>query len=303
MRRTLAFVLGGGGARGALQVGALRALLESGYHPDLLVGTSIGAVNASFLAIHGVSLKTIDTLVEAWYDAAAAELLPQNYLWLILRSILNRPTIDPYHRMREFFLSHGLTTEMRFGDIAGVRLALVATDLNNGCPHVYGQDPDQLVLEGLLASTALPPWIRPIELNGHTLMDGGLVSTLPVEPALRLGANEIIALDLIDPRGTTAESFQIGSFMGKLIYSVEQRNSDLEVALAQAKRVPVHRICLRWDEQIPVWDFEHTDTLIAHGEAIARLEIATWQSPRKAWWSRWLGLDDRSKTSRLKKED
>jgi hypothetical protein len=91
--------------------------------------------------------------------------------------------------------------------------------------------------------------------------------------------------------------------MGKLIYSVEQRNSDLEVALAQAKRVPVHRICLRWDEQIPVWDFEHTDTLIAHGEAITRLEIAAWQPPHRTWWSRWLGLDDRSKTSRLKKED
>lgn len=303
MRRTLAFVLGGGGARGALQVGALRALLESGYYPDLLVGTSIGAVNASFLAIHGVSLKTIDTLVEAWYDAAAAELLPPNYLWLILRSILNRTTIDPYHRMRDFFLAHGLTPELQFGDISAVRLALVATDLNNGCPLIYGRDPHQLVLEGLLASTALPPWIRPIELNGHTLMDGGLVSTLPVEPALQLGANEIIALDLIDPRGTTAESLQIGSFMGKLIYSVEQRNSDLEVALAQAKRVPVHRICLRWDEQIPVWDFEHTDALIAHGEAIARQEIATWQPPRKTWWSRWLGSDDRSQSSRLKKED
>ena len=53
MEKCLAFVLGGGGARGALQVGAFRALFEAGYQPDLLVGTSIGAVNAAGLAIVG----------------------------------------------------------------------------------------------------------------------------------------------------------------------------------------------------------------------------------------------------------
>ena len=295
MPRTLAFVLGGGGARGALQVGALRALLESGYHPDLLVGTSIGAVNASFLAIHGASLGTIDSLVEAWHDAATAELLPPRYLWLILRSLLNRPTGDPYHRMRDFYLAHGLTTEMRFGDIAGARLALVATDLNNGCPVVYGQDPQEYVLEGLLASTALPPWIRPLETSDHTVMDGGVVSSLPVESAMQLGAKEIIALDLIDPQGVSADTYPLGAFLGRLVYSVEQRNSDLEVALAQARRVVVRRVCLRWDEHIPVWDFEHTDALIERGYQIACQQIADWRLPRRSWWSHLIGSDSGEK--------
>jgi len=52
-RTSLAFVLGGGGARGALQAGALRALWEAGLRPDLWVGTSAGAVNAAFLAVKG----------------------------------------------------------------------------------------------------------------------------------------------------------------------------------------------------------------------------------------------------------
>ena len=55
----LAFVLGGGGGRGALQVGALRALLEAGLQPDLLVGTSAGAVNATYLAMRGFNLETL----------------------------------------------------------------------------------------------------------------------------------------------------------------------------------------------------------------------------------------------------
>ena len=62
MNKCLAFVLGGGGARGAMQVGALRALIEAGLKPDLLVGTSIGAVNATGLALWGVSLAGIEAL-------------------------------------------------------------------------------------------------------------------------------------------------------------------------------------------------------------------------------------------------
>ena len=58
--KKLGLVLSGGGARGALQVGAIRALLEADYHPDLLVGTSIGAVNATYLAVNGINLDTID---------------------------------------------------------------------------------------------------------------------------------------------------------------------------------------------------------------------------------------------------
>jgi NTE family protein len=64
MNRPLALVLGGGGARGALQVGGLRALLEANIQPDLLVGTSIGAVNAATLAIRGAAASSIASLVE-----------------------------------------------------------------------------------------------------------------------------------------------------------------------------------------------------------------------------------------------
>jgi len=71
--RSRAFVLGGG-AQGALQVGALRALLEAGLQPDLMVGTSVGAINATYLAVHGATLASLDGLIQAWHDAAAARL-------------------------------------------------------------------------------------------------------------------------------------------------------------------------------------------------------------------------------------
>lgn len=272
MNRPLAFALGGGGAHGALQVGALRALLEVGYQPDLLVGTSIGAVNATYLALHGPTLASLPGLIEAWHDAAAADLLPANYLWLTVRVLFNRAGWRPYHRMRDFFIAHNVLPELRFADL-NTRLILVAADLNTGRPVLYGADPQQSVLEGLLGSTALPPWVHPLEKDGQFLVDGGVISTLPIEPALAQGAREIVALDLADPRETPAEAHGFGPFLGKLMNTIEQRQQEMELALAETRGVPVWRIALQGKQPIPIWDFSHTDELIERGYAIASREV------------------------------
>ena len=283
-----AFVLGGGGGRGALQVGALRALLEAGLQPDMLVGTSIGAVNAAYLAVHSVSLSTLEALVGAWHDAAAANMLPSNYLWLTMRVLFNRVGRRPHHRMRDFFVAHGLPPELRFGDIEGVRLILVAADLNTGCAVLYGADPQQSVLERLLASTALPPWVHPLEKDGQFLIDGGVVSMLPIEPALAQGAREIIALDLADPRQAQTEAHGFGPFLGKLMNTIEQRQTEMEMALAAARGVPVRRIALQGEQPVAIWDFSRTSELIERGYAIARREMAHWQPARPSGWRAWL---------------
>ena len=91
MTKQLAFVLGGGGGRGALQAGALRALLESGYQPAMMVGTSAGAINAAYLALRGVDLKGVAALELAWKEAAKLNLYPSNTLWLSVRAVLTAP--------------------------------------------------------------------------------------------------------------------------------------------------------------------------------------------------------------------
>ncbi len=91
MAKQLAFVLGGGGGRGALQAGALRALLESGYKPAMLVGTSAGAINAAYLALRGVNMQGVAALESAWKEAAKLNLYPSNTLWLSVRAVLTAP--------------------------------------------------------------------------------------------------------------------------------------------------------------------------------------------------------------------
>lgn len=287
-RSKRAFVLGGGGARGALQAGALRALLEAGIRPDMLVGTSVGALNAAFLAIYGVNLEAVDALDEVWREAARADLLPVNYLWLTVRILFNRPDAYPANHLHNFFVAHGLSPEMRFGQIKDISLYIVAADLNATQAVLYGTDPDRCVLDALIASTALPPWVRPLETEGRLLIDGGVVSSLPVEPAISLGATEIVALDLADPRGAppmTATN-RFGPFLARLLNTVEQRQIGLELALARARRILLRHIVLRPDQPLPLWDFGRTEELLAKGYELARREIDTWKSGMRRRWQR-----------------
>lgn len=283
-----AFVLGGGGARGALQAGALRALLEADMLPDLLVGTSAGALNAVYLAVHGLTPQGLDGLEEAWREAATADLMPSHYLWLTVRALFNRPDTRVEHRFREFFVDHGLDPALRFGELHGPQPILVAADLLEGCVRLFGTDPQESVLEGLLASTALPPWIRPLSRDDCLLIDGGAVSNLPIEPALDQGATEIVALDLFDPRPDGPEVDGFGPFLSRLLATVEGRQIELEMALARERGVPVRHLALRPEEPVPIWDFQHAEALIARGYALARAEIPAWQAPSAKWWSKWV---------------
>lgn len=287
MSNGLAFVLGGGGARGALQVGALKALIEADLKPDLLVGTSIGAVNAAYLALNGLDQKGIDGLILAWRDASDEGLLPENYLWLSLRFLFNRPADHPHAHMREFFMRHGMKAGMRFAEIEGVRLIIVSADLNSGHPVLFGENKRDFILEGLLASTALPPWVSPILREDRWLMDGGVISNLPIEPAIRTGAKEIIALDLADYRDIPLNGTGFGPFLGKLFNTVAQRQLYLEHAIAREQGVPVYRLHLLAESPVLLWDFMHTDILIEHGYHMTQKAIQQGVIPvRKNWFDR-----------------
>lgn len=269
MNKKLAFALSGGGARGALQVGAMYALQEVGFQPDLLVGVSIGAANATFLALNGFSRESLDGLVALWHRAAAADLLPTNYVWLTVRAMVGRSSRDPSRHLKDFLIANGITPELSFADIKRSQLILVSSDLNTSKPILHGQQPDDKVLEALLLSTALPPWFMPEGKEGRYLVDGGVVSNLPVEPALTMGATEIIALNLTDSRDMHTVGDGVRGFVDRLIHTLEQRRVDLELELAEARHVPVLFIPLAGESQIQVWDFKHTDELITRGYEIA----------------------------------
>jgi NTE family protein len=273
MKNKLAFVMGGGGSRGAMQVGALYALLEAGLQPDLLVGTSIGSVNSAFLALHGFSKDTLDKLTEIWREVSELDLLPANYLWLTMRAMFRHNNNDPSQRLKGFFVSKGLIPELSFSQLQQPRLVIVSSDLNTGKPVLHGEETDQSVLDALLLSTALPPWFMPVKSEERYEMDGGVVSNLPVEAALRCGATHIVAFDLMDTREFPGMGNRFTGFLAKISIAMEKRQVDLELELAKAHAVPLLYLPLVSKDPIPMWDFTHTDDLINEGYEITRQAI------------------------------
>jgi NTE family protein len=280
MKSCRAIVLGGGGARGALQVGAMRALLEAGMLPDLLVGTSIGAVNAVGLALWGMDRSGLEALERAYREIADSNLMDPHLGRVMLRALLGRPNTEASRRVAEVLISKGITPDLRFDQTSGVRLAVIGADLETGEPVIYGQDPGQSILDGLLASIALPPWFAPIEKDGRIIVDGGFVSNLPIEAAVTLGATDIIALDLDDPRPTPGKHHPVDQYVDKLVFTVSQRYKRLETALAEAQGVRVRCIELRGPVTAQVWDFSSYQELIRTGYEIGGRELSGWSEAR-----------------------
>ena len=280
MKKNLAFVLGGGGARGAMQVGALRALFEAGVKPDLLVGTSIGAINAAVLALWGVDLAGIDWLERLYQRMQDSKLLDPRLLRFAWNAVSKQPNHRGSRAAREFMIAEGITPEIYFGQINSVRLATVAADLYTGQSVIYGLDPEQSVMEGVLASVAIPPWFAPIEQAGQYIIDGGAVSNLPIEPAIKLGATEIIALDLHDPDAYGDLNKAIDPFIRKLASTITQRQLVLEMEYASARDVPVRYVSLRSSPAVPLWDFTTHRDLFQIGYDIMKNEMSSW--PQKS---------------------
>jgi NTE family protein len=137
-------------------------------------------------------------------------------------------------------------------------------------------DPEQSVLEGVMASFTIPPWFAPIEKGGQYLVDGGALSNLPIEPAIRLGATEIIALDLQDPDSYADLSKTTGPLLPKLASAITQRQVGLEMELASAWRVSVQYVPLRSTPPVPIWDFKTHRDLFKIGYETMKNEMSRW---------------------------
>lgn len=274
MEKRLAFVLGGGGARGALQVGALRALFEAGYQPDLLVGTSIGAANAAALAVWGVNRDGIAALEGAYRSMAEGHLMdtPGRLAW---HAISGHPFYTS-KRAKEFLIAAGITSDLCFDQLHNVRLGLIGAEMGSGQPVIYGMDPGQSILEGVLASCAVPPWFAPIENDNELILDGGALSLLPVEPALTMGATEIIALDLSGSPSQSRLPRRLNQ-LNKAVSSFVQHETYLELAIAEAKGVPVDYMRLLSNPPVQMWDFSRYRKLIETGYETATQHISDWR--------------------------
>jgi NTE family protein len=186
---TTAYVLGGGGVLGAAEVGMLRALFEIGAVPDLVLGTSVGALNGAMVA-RDPTPAVIDRLTELWQDASTARAISDRPLRTVRRAVSTGTHLYSadfmQQRLREEF---GETT---FEDLA-VPLQVCAASIERAAEHWFSTG---LLVDAIMASAAVPGLLPPAEVAGEHYLDGGIVNSIPLGRAITLGADRVFVLQV-----------------------------------------------------------------------------------------------------------
>ena len=193
----LAFVLSGGTNKGALQVGAMRALLERGYNPEFLIGSSIGSINAAYMA-HKPTLEGLDGLAELWQEVTQDDVFPGGWKTALWRFIRQESSLYPNDRWHAFIKRQADQVERKYFGELDLPCYVLATDLETGKEKLFGENPNDSILDALLASTALPVMFPPWEYNGRVYIDGGVSHHIPIYVAVDKGATRIISLDIVN---------------------------------------------------------------------------------------------------------
>jgi NTE family protein len=182
-----AFVLGGGGVLGAAEVGMLRALFERGIRPDLIVGTSVGAINGALVAADPTA-NAVDRLRRVWEDMAAQRIFAGSLFARMGTLVRTRTHLHPREPLRELLTAH--LPVRTFAELA-VPFQCVAASIERAAEHWFTDGP---LIDAVLASCAVPGLLAPVELDGEHFLDGGLVHSIPVGRAVALGAETIYVL-------------------------------------------------------------------------------------------------------------
>jgi NTE family protein len=180
-------VLGGGGLLGAAEVGMLAALAERGIQPDVVLGTSIGAVNGALYAAEP-GAAGLDRLRSLWADADA--LWGGSALQRLTTLARTRTYLQPFGEVRDRVAA--MLPVQRVEDLA-VRFQCVAASIERAAEHWFTEGP---LAEVVLASCAVPGILPPVQIDGEHFIDGGIVNSIPVSRAVLLGARTIYVLQV-----------------------------------------------------------------------------------------------------------
>jgi NTE family protein len=256
--QTTAFVLSGGASLGAVQAGMLEALYERDVAPDLIVGSSVGALNGAFIASRPATLETAAQLADLWRSLSRGNVFPLDPLTGFLGFFGARDHLVPAGAMRKLLAKH---LELRALEDSPIPFHVVVTELLSGRElRLSSGDAETAIM----ASAAIPGIFSPVERDGNLLIDGGVADNTPIVHAIELGASRIyvlptgIACDLREaPRGAVAMLLHAMSLLvmrRMLVEIVELRDRAELIVLPPPCPLMITPI-----------DFSHGDELIRRG--------------------------------------
>jgi NTE family protein len=262
----VAFVLPAGGSAGAAQVGSLLALLEAGIVPDVLVGCSVGALNATFLALDPTAAQ-VERLVQVWAGLTRARVFGSSWTRTLLRAAMGREHVYEPEMLRSLIRQFCPVFDL---SDASIPVHVVSTDLDAGIERWWTAGAPEDVL---YASACLPGLFPPAVLEGHRHVDGGVLDPIPVARAVALDARTIYVIgDVVHPTAPSGRLHALAVVLHAFAISRYARLPDPEAMAHPGQEVivlpgaPTRGIDLR--------DFSHTERLIheSHELTATRLQ-------------------------------
>jgi NTE family protein len=261
----LAVVLSGGANLGAFQVGVIDVLARAGIEPDLLVGTSVGAVNAAFWAFHPGS-EVGARLREVWLGVNRSVLLGGHPVLALPRLL----------RGRDLFADAGLVQLLRTTLPPGARVEDAAYPLNivvtralEGTREVIRRGPLEAAI---LASGAIPGIFPPVGIDGSFYVDGGLVANCDLQAVVEAGIEQAVAVDVM-AGGFDQPATNILESATRAVTFMIARQTEMEMQL-WGPRLRLAMVRARLPIPAGVDNFMHTQVLIDLGRTAGERLLA-----------------------------
>lgn len=249
----VALVLCGGGSRGALEVGFYRAVCELGLPVDLVIGSSIGALNGAFIAAG----MPPGELARLWLKVRRQNVMRWN--WKGLFRLRRDPGLYMLDPLRE--LLRRTLPATRFEDLV-LPLTITTTDLQLG-KAVYWSGSGDLI-EPLIASLSLPAFFSPVRIGDHQFVDGSFANNVPLDQAAALGTRHALMIECVCCQRVPATFTRLlGVLERSLSIAFDGKYSiDLEHA---GKSMQLHVVRPELQLDVGLLDFRHTAELIDAG--------------------------------------
>src|SRR3954454_5231436 len=261
-----AVVLSGGGSLGAVQIGALRALLEAGVKPDLFVGCSVGALNAAALAVDP-TLSRLDELEQIWRSLDRKDVFAGNRRMLATHIVRGDDHLYEPDALRAL-----VRRAVPVADLGETTVAchVVTTDLQTGRPCWWTTGDPVAVLT---ASAGLPAVSPPVPLAGGLHVDGGVTCPVPTDRALDLGAMRTWVLDVTGGSMGRRDERMTALDVLLLSFAITRQQLDAGTSARAGQRIArMPRLDLDRHE---LRDFSQTAQLVEHGyTAMSKLVAA-----------------------------
>lgn len=264
-----AFVLAGGAALGSMQAGMLHALYERGIVPDLLVGTSAGALNAAYVASRPQTVATAQELGAVWCGLRRKDVFPLRPATLLSGLTGRHDHLVSDRGLRRVATRHLEITRL---EEASVPLHLIACDLLSGEEVRLSAGP---AVEAVVAAAAIPGLLPPVRLGDRLLTDGGVANNTPISHAIQLGAERIYVLPTDTPGARTLPRPPRSASDAAVNALIQLFGTRLQADLARYATAAEMIVLPAVNTQhIPLTSFTHARELIGQALTAARKTLA-----------------------------